>query len=164
MHGHQDSDHYDVQFSTRQLVLLFGLLIVIVVGVFVGGIVIGRGMAPSGAEALVARGVSPAPAPALAEAPTGETLRLPIPTRFERAPTGGGSGSASGCSGSASGCSPPGRTDSRSPEPGRLHESRPTVEPDPRCASAARTPGFRTPGFRTPGFRTFARRPTDGPG
>lgn len=87
MHGHQDSDHYDVQFSTRQLVLLFGLLVVIVVGVFVGGIVIGRGMAPSGAEALVARGVSPAPArpapatPARArrEAPTGERLRLPIP-------------------------------------------------------------------------------------
>ena len=29
MHGHHDSDHYDVQFTTRQLVMLFGLLIVV---------------------------------------------------------------------------------------------------------------------------------------
>ena len=78
MHGHHDSDHYDVQFTTRQLVLLFGLLIVIVVGVFVGGIVIGRGMAPDAAEAMMAaRRSSPVPAPppakaapaAIAEAP-----------------------------------------------------------------------------------------------
>ena len=86
MHGHHDSDHYDVQFTTRQLVLLFGLLIVIVVGVFVGGIVIGRGMAPDAAEALMARRTSPVPAsppahaaPApVAEAPEEDTLRLPI--------------------------------------------------------------------------------------
>ena len=86
MHGHHDSDHYDVQFTTRQLVLLFGLLIVIVVGVFVGGIVIGRGMAPDAAEAMMARRTSPAPAPppveaapaSVAEAPVDDTLRLPI--------------------------------------------------------------------------------------
>lgn len=86
MHGHHDSDHYDVQFTTRQLVLLFGLLIVIVVGVFVGGIVIGRGMAPEAAEAMMARRTSPVPAPppaaaapvSVAEAPAEDTLRLPI--------------------------------------------------------------------------------------
>lgn len=38
MSGYQDSDHYDVQFSTRQLALLLGVLVVIVGGVFVGGI------------------------------------------------------------------------------------------------------------------------------
>ncbi len=86
MHGHHDSDHYDVQFTTRQLVMLFGLLIVIVVGVFVGGIVIGRGMAPDAAEAMMARRTSPVPAPpaakavpaSVAEAPEEDTLRLPI--------------------------------------------------------------------------------------
>ena len=86
MHGHHDSDHYDVQFTTRQLVMLFGLLIVIVVGVFVGGIVIGRGMAPDAAEAMMARRTSPAPAPpaakaspaSVAVAPEEDTLRLPI--------------------------------------------------------------------------------------
>ena len=30
MSGYQDSDHYDVQFSTRQLALLLGVLVVIV--------------------------------------------------------------------------------------------------------------------------------------
>ena len=87
MHGHHDSDHYDVQFTTRQLVMLFGLLIVIVVGVFVGGIVIGRGMAPDAAEAMMAaRRTSPGPAPppakaapaSVAEAPAEDALRLPI--------------------------------------------------------------------------------------
>ena len=87
MHGHHDSDHYDVQFTTRQLVMLFGLLIVIVVGVFVGGIVIGRGMAPDAAEAMMAaRRTSPGPAPppakaapaSVAEAPEEDALRLPI--------------------------------------------------------------------------------------
>ena len=99
MHGHHDSDHYDVQFTTRQLVMLFGLLIVIVVGVFVGGIVIGRGMAPGAAEAMMARRTSPTPVPppaatpaatspaatrpavnrfAAAEAPADDALRLPI--------------------------------------------------------------------------------------
>lgn len=86
MHGHHDSDHYDVQFTTRQLVLLFGLLIVIVVGVFVGGIVIGRGMAPDAAEAMTARRASPVPAPTpakaaptpVADSPEEDTLRLPI--------------------------------------------------------------------------------------
>ncbi|MDE3262047.1 MAG: hypothetical protein OYL41_08705, partial [Acidobacteriota bacterium] len=87
MHGHHDSDHYDVQFTTRQLVMLFGLLIVIVVGVFVGGIVIGRGMAPDAAEAMMAaRRSNPVPAPppakaapaAIAEAPEEDALRLPI--------------------------------------------------------------------------------------
>ena len=87
MHGHHDSDHYDVQFTTRQLVMLFGLLIVIVVGVFVGGIVIGRGMAPDAAEAMMAaRRTSPVPAPppakaapaSVAEAPEEDALRLPI--------------------------------------------------------------------------------------
>ena len=69
MPGHDDSDHYDVQFTTRQLVMLFGLLIVIVVGVFVGGIVIGRGMAPDAAEAMMAaRRTSPGPAPPPAKA------------------------------------------------------------------------------------------------
>lgn len=94
MHGHHDSDHYDVQFTTRQLVLLFGLLIVIVVGVFVGGIVIGRGMAPDAAEAMIARRTSPVPAPTPAKAvPTSVTeasaedaLRLPI--RSEPTPAG----------------------------------------------------------------------------
>ncbi|MXW39267.1 MAG: SPOR domain-containing protein [Acidobacteria bacterium] len=94
MHGHHDSDHYDVQFTTRQLVMLFGLLIVIVVGVFVGGIVIGRGMAPDAAEAMMARRTSPVPAPpaakaapaSVAEAPEEDTLRLPI--RSEPTPAG----------------------------------------------------------------------------
>ena len=95
MHGHHDSDHYDVQFTTRQLVLLFGLLIVIVAGVFVGGIVIGRGMAPEVAETLVARRATPVPPPArspaadpargVSEAPAADALRLPIRSAPERA-------------------------------------------------------------------------------
>lgn len=91
MHGQHDSDHYDVQFTTRQLVLLFGLLIVIVVGVFVGGIVIGRGMAPGAAEAMMARRANPVPVPPAASAPATtaaeapeDALRLPI--RSEPAP------------------------------------------------------------------------------
>ena len=95
MHGHHDSDHYDVQFTTRQLVLMFGLLIVIVVGVFVGGIVIGRGMAPGAADAVMARRTNPVPVPtpartpagAVAEAPAEDALRLPI--RSEPQPAAG---------------------------------------------------------------------------
>lgn len=93
MHGHHDSDHYDVQFTTRQLVLLFGLLIVIVAGVFVGGVVIGRGMAPGVADTLVARRAAPVPPPAsanapaparVAEAPAEDALRLPMRSDAER--------------------------------------------------------------------------------
>ncbi len=51
-------DHYDVQFTTRQLAILFGLLILIVGGVFVGGILIGRNLAPP----MVATTASPPPA------------------------------------------------------------------------------------------------------
>ena len=93
MHGHHDSDHYDVQFTTRQLVLLFGLLMVIVVGVFVGGIVIGRGMAPGMTDTVVARRATPVPPPAkttpattarVTEAPAEDTLRLPIRSDAKR--------------------------------------------------------------------------------
>ena len=88
MSGAHDSDHYDIQFTTRQLALLFGLLTVIVVGVFVGGIVIGRGMMPAAAETIAARRATPPPEVAETMAPTpagaaetasaGEALRLPI--------------------------------------------------------------------------------------
>ena len=37
-------DYYDVQFTTRQLAILLGLLILIVGGVFVGGILVGRSL------------------------------------------------------------------------------------------------------------------------
>ena len=93
-----DSDHYDIQFTTRQFAVLFGLLVVIVGGVFVGGIVIGRGMSPETARAIAARRQAPPPpasepaAPAAvdraaADAPgstdpdaaDSDTLRLPIP-------------------------------------------------------------------------------------
>ncbi len=39
-------DHYDVQFTTRQLAILLGLLVLVVGGVFVGGVLIGRNLAP----------------------------------------------------------------------------------------------------------------------
>ena len=126
MHGY-DNDHYDVQFSTRQVVLLFGLLTVIVVGVFVGGIVIGRGMGPSAGEALMARRAAPAPAPArtaaaqppaLTEAPSAETLRLPIPSEPRE----------------------PARTAERSP----ARPAPAAVAPAPRAAAAAPAPAPRT--------------------
>ena len=126
MHGHHDSDHYDVQFTTRQLVLLFGLLIVIVVGVFVGGIVIGRGMVPGAAEAMTARRASPAPVPppseaaAVPEAPKEDALRLPI--RSEPAPA---SPAVS-------------RTASRTASPAPASERSAPVRPDPSPAPAAR--------------------------
>ena len=126
MHGHHDSDHYDVQFTTRQLVLLFGLLIVIVVGVFVGGIVIGRGMVPGAAEAMTARRASPAPVPppseaaAVPEAPKEDALRLPI--RSEPAPA---SPAVS-------------RTASRTASPAPAPERSAPVRPDPSPAPAAR--------------------------
>ena len=132
MHGHHDSDHYDVQFTTRQLVMLFGLLIVIVVGVFVGGIVIGRGMAPDAAEAMMARRTSPAPAPpaakaastSVAEAPKEDTLRLPI--RSEPQPAA--------------------RTAARAPAPETTarnqaaRAARPATSAPPRATPAARPP------------------------
>ena len=132
MHGHHDSDHYDVQFTTRQLVMLFGLLIVIVVGVFVGGIVIGRGMVPDAAEAMMARRTSPVPAPApakaappsVAEAPAEDALRLPI--RSEPQPAA--------------------RTASRTPAPQRTGR----VPSAPAARSAAPAPARATPAARRP--------------
>lgn len=98
MSSYRDNDHYDIQFTTRQLAVLFGLLAVIVGGVFVGGIVIGRGMSPGMAEAISARRSAPPPAvsePELAVSPAtadggaaGDSLRLPIsPAPDERAAT-----------------------------------------------------------------------------
>lgn len=140
MHGHHDSDHYDVQFTTRQLVLLFGLLIVIVVGVFVGGIVIGRGMAPDAAEALMARRTSPVPAspPAkaaptsVAEAPKEDTLRLPI--RSEPQPAA--------------------KTAARAPAPQRTGR----VRSDPTARPATPAPARATPAAR-PAARTASTSP-----
>ena len=146
MHGHHDSDHYDVQFTTRQLVLLFGLLIVIVVGVFVGGIVIGRGMVPGAAEAMMARRASPAPVPppsetaAVPEAPKEDALRLPI--RSEPAPA---SPTAS-------------RTASRTASPAPAPERSAPVRPDPSPAPAAR-PATRPAPAPRPAARTASTSP-----
>ncbi|MCY4626972.1 MAG: SPOR domain-containing protein [Acidobacteria bacterium] len=146
MHGHHDSDHYDVQFTTRQLVLLFGLLIVIVVGVFVGGIVIGRGMVPGAAEAMTARRASPAPVPppsetaAVAEAPKEDALRLPI--RSEPAPA---SPAAS-------------RTASRTASPAPAPERSAPVRPGPSPAPAAR-PATRPAPTPRPAARTASTSP-----
>lgn len=137
MHGHHDSDHYDVQFTTRQLVLLFGLLIVIVVGVFVGGIVIGRGMVPGAAEAMMARRASPAPTPppsaapaaAVAEAPEEDVLRLPI--RSESTPA------ARTESNTRSPAPAPPRTAAARPTPAPA--ARPADRPAPAPGPAART-------------------------
>jgi len=51
-------DYYDVPFTTRQLAILLGLRIIIVGGVFVGGILVGRNLAPPG---LVAGAPAPLP-------------------------------------------------------------------------------------------------------
>ncbi len=70
MNNPQD-DHYDVQFTTRQLAILLGLLILIVGGVFVGGILIGRNLAPPtiasiapSEDPIVSGGTPAAPTPA----------------------------------------------------------------------------------------------------
>ena len=89
---YEDNEQYEIQFTTRQLALVFGGLVLIVAGVFVGGILIGRGLAPGEAEALLAhRGPAPSesapasrettepPSAVVAEnAPGGDALRLPI--------------------------------------------------------------------------------------
>lgn len=159
MHGHHDSDHYDVQFTTRQLVTLFGLLIVIVVGVFVGGIVIGRGMAPGAAEAVMARRANPTPAPppakavptSVAEAPREDTLRLPIrsepkpaartaarapaPERTGRVQSAGAARPAAPAPARATPAArPPARTASTSPE---QLANRTLAAPAPRAANPA---------------------------
>ena len=154
MHGHHDSDHYDVQFTTRQLVMLFGLLIVIVVGVFVGGIVIGRGMAPAAAEAMMAaRRTSPGPAPppakaapaSVAEAPAEDALRLPI--RSEPSPAARAAARAPARETTAPGTAPPPartRPDSGFRAPARTASSSPEqlanrtlATPEPRAANPA---------------------------
>ena len=79
MSGIQDSDHYDIQFTTRPLALLFGLLAVIVTGVFVGGIVIGRGMTPGAPETVVAQRI-PEMAPSPAASPEAPVAGDPAPS------------------------------------------------------------------------------------
>ena len=182
MHGHHDSDHYDVQFTTRQLVLMFGLLISIVVGVFVGGIVIGRGMAPGAADAVMARRTNPVPVPtpartpagAVAEAPAEDALRLPIrsepqpaartperaPVRQAASPAAPTSqaprpaASNSPVAPAAEATRPPARTASTSPEQlsGRTLAAR-----SPRAAAASPSP--RT-AAATPAPPRTADRPT----
>ncbi len=80
---YHDSDNYDIQFTTRQLVMLFGLLTVIVGGVFVGGIAIGRGMQP--AAAVTARSQPPKAAEPLAGAPVPPSLSAPAGSAAEAA-------------------------------------------------------------------------------
>ena len=150
MHGHHDSDHYDVQFTTRQLVLLFGLLIVIVAGVFVGGIVIGRGMAPDAAEAMMARRTSPVPAPppaeaapaSVAEAPAEDTLRLPIrsgPTPAARTAARSATPAPARANPAAR---PPARTASTSPE---QLSNRTLAAPESRAAANPAPTGTADP-------------------
>ncbi len=163
MHGH-DSDHYDVQFTTRQLVVLFGLLIVIVVGVFVGGIVIGRGMAPGAADAVVARRTNPVPVPSRAatpaEAPAEDVLRLPI--RSEPQPTAPAAERAPvrPAASPAQAPRPPIRRASTSPE---QLSGRTLAAPRPR-ATAAASPAPRTAAATPPSPRTADRpkRPAGG--
>ncbi len=88
-----DHDYYDIQFSTRQLALLFGLLVVIVGGVFVGGIVIGRNMSYDARTVIAERGVNeplvPPGGPAEttpAAAPTGAPEQATQVTAVEAAP------------------------------------------------------------------------------
>ena len=175
MHGHHDSDHYDVQFTTRQLVLMFGLLIVIVVGVFVGGIVIGRGMAPGAADAVMARRTNPVPAPtpartpagAVAEAPAEDALRLPIRSEPqpaaktpERAPVRRAASPAASAR-PAEAQRPPPRTASTSPEElsGRTLAARPeraaAASPSPRTAAATPTPPRTADRPQRPGSGKF---------
>ncbi len=171
MNGH-DSDHYDVQFTTRQLVLMFGLLIVIVVGVFVGGIVIGRGMAPGAADAVMARRTNPVPVPApartpavaVAEAPAEDALRLPIRSEQqpaartpERAPVRRAASPAASTSPAprpAEAQRPPPRTASTSPE---QLSGRTLAAPSQRAAAASPSP--RT-AAATPAPPRTADRPT----
>ena len=169
MNGH-DSDHYDVQFTTRQLVLMFGLLIVIVVGVFVGGIVIGRGMAPGAADAVMARRTNPVPAPApartpasaVAEAPADDALRLPI--RSEPQPAAGTPARAPVRQAASPAAPervaprpqrPPARTASTSPE----QLSGRTLAASPERAAAA-SPSPRTAAATTPAPARTSDRPT----
>lgn len=86
MSSYDDQDHYDIQFSTRQLALLFGLLVVIVGGVFVGGIVIGRNMSHEAREVIAARRsggpiVPPPPAPSPVDAVEEPATSAPPETR-----------------------------------------------------------------------------------
>ena len=167
MNGH-DSDHYDVQFTTRQLVLMFGLLIVIVVGVFVGGIVIGRGMAPGAADAVMARRTNPVPVPApartpaVAEAPVEDALRLPIRSEPqpaagtpERAPVRRAASPAAPERVAPRPQRPPARTTSTSPE----QLSGRTLAASPQRAAAA-SPSPRTAAATTPAPARTADRPT----
>ncbi len=97
MSSYDDQDHYDIQFSTRQLALLFGLLVVIVGGVFVGGIVIGRNMSHEAREVIAARrsggpivppatsGDDAAPATRASEAPSEPPATAPASPEPERA-------------------------------------------------------------------------------
>ena len=169
MNGH-DSDHYDVQFTTRQLVLMFGLLIVIVVGVFVGGIVIGRGMAPGAADAVMAHRTNPVPVPApartpaVAEAPVEDALRLPIRSEPqpaagtpERTPVRRAASPAAPTSPAprpAEAQRPPPRTASTSPE---QLSGRTLAAPSQRAAAASPSP--RT-AAATPAPPRTADRPT----
>ena len=96
MSSYDDQDHYDIQFSTRQLALLFGLLVVIVGGVFVGGIVIGRNMSHEAREVIAARrsggpivppatsGDDAAPATRASEAPSEPPATPPASPEPER--------------------------------------------------------------------------------
>ena len=73
---YEDSEQYEIQFTTRQLALVFGGLVLIVAGVFVGGILIGRGLAPGEAEALLARRAPVADEPAVVGQGASETERV----------------------------------------------------------------------------------------
>ena len=175
MNGH-DSDHYDVQFTTRQLVLMFGLLIVIVVGVFVGGIVIGRGMAPGAADAVMARRTNPVPVPtpartpanAVAEAPADDALRLPIRSEPqpaagtpERAPVRRAASPAAPERVAPRPQRPPARTASTSPEQlsGRTLAASPqraaAASPSPRTAAATPAPARTADRPTRPGSGKF---------
>lgn len=82
---YQDSEQYEIQFTTRQLALLFGGLVLVVAGVFVGGILIGRGLTPGDAQALLARRSAPPPeTTAAAAAPDAGALIRPAGTEEER--------------------------------------------------------------------------------
>ncbi len=76
--NNSSDDYYDVQFTTRQLAVLLGLLIIIVGGVFVGGILVGRNLAPPGL-------VAGAPAP-LPEEPPSESTPTQSPTQSNDEP------------------------------------------------------------------------------
>ena len=66
---YQSDEQYEIQFTTRQLALLFGGLVLVVAGVFVGGIVIGRGLSPGESAARAARRTPPPTAVAQAATP-----------------------------------------------------------------------------------------------